>query len=48
MTRFVLVVVILRSSVVEYATKDLSVGPTERLFARRPTRIALRVTRMCP
>jgi hypothetical protein len=26
----------LRSLVVEYATKHLSVGPTERLFARRP------------
>ena len=27
--------VILRSFVVERATKDLSVGPTERFFARR-------------
>jgi hypothetical protein len=27
----------LRSLVVEYATKHLSVGPTERLFARRPS-----------
>jgi hypothetical protein len=29
--------VMLRSFVVEYATKHLSVGPAERLFARRPS-----------